>query len=591
MGRPRMADGLAHAHEHGILHRDLKPENVLLTEDGQPMLLDFNLSEDTKLRLQRRRRHRRHLALHGARAPAPFQQGSSDVDARSDVYGLGIILYELLTARHPFPSYSDGVTAALPQMIEDRLKPPPRLRSWNPAVSPAVEAIVRHCLEPEPGQRYQTARELLEDLERQSQNLPLKHVAEPSFRERVRKWARRHPRLTSSTSVGILAGAVVIVMGSVVFARGQHLSQLQARETRDSFRNEMQTAQFLLYDRMEDPERVAKGYEQCRAALGHYHVLDDSRHWEQTPDVQNLPPESRQQLRAEVGELLFMSAGAVSAGAGLVPGHADKDKPLELALQFNDDAAKCYEPEQVPRAVWQQRGELLACLQQNEAADELFRKASETPLRTARDRYLAVRLHEKAGNYRKAIPLLEEATRLDPQSFSAWMVKGYCHEVLQQHTEALACYSTCIALRPAVQWAWYNRALAYLNHLQYGPASKDFDQAIQLSATEPEFHLNRALAREGLKDYKGGACGPGQGCRLGFHQDTGILLESGGPRKRRRSQRRPTRPRRRNATQARRRAELGHPRSGPPENGSASCSGRLRRGPENKSAFVLRHSK
>ncbi len=133
-----------------------------------------------------------------------FQEGSRDVDARSDVYGLGIILYELLTARHPFPSYADGVTAALPRMIEDRLKPPPGLRSWNPAVSPAVEAIVRHCLEPAPERRYQTARELLEDLERQSQNLTLKHVAEPSFRERAEVGAtasaahlvdqRRHPR-------------------------------------------------------------------------------------------------------------------------------------------------------------------------------------------------------------------------------------------------------------------------------------------------------------------------------------------------------------------------------------------------------------
>ena len=106
------------------------------------------------------------------------------------------------------------------------------------------------------------------------------------------------------------------------------------------------------------------------------------------------------------------------------------------------------------------------------------------------------------------------------------MVKGYCHEVLQQHTEALACYSTCIALRPAVQWAWYNRALAYLNHLQYGPASKDFDQAIQLSATEPEFHLNRALAREGLKDYKGALADLDKAVGLGFTKTRVFFLKA-----------------------------------------------------------------
>jgi eukaryotic-like serine/threonine-protein kinase len=499
----RMADGLAHAHEHGILHRDLKPENVLLTEDGQPMLLDFNLSEDTK--------HRSSAAAGiGGTLPymAPehlraFQDGSRDVDARSDIYGLGIILYELLTAQHPFPTYSDGIAAALPRMIEDRLKPPPGLRSLNPAVSPAVEAIIRHCLEPEPQRRYQTARELLEDIERHSQDLPLKHVAEPSFRERVRKWARRHPRLTSSTSVGILAGAALLALGSVAVVRGRHLSRLQGAETLNGFRDDMQTAQFLLYDRMGDPERVERGYEQCQAALSRYHVIDGSRHWEERSDVKSLPVESRQQLRADVGELLFMSAGAVSAGAGLWPGRADKNKPLNLALQFNEAAATCFKGDEVPRAIWQQRGELLASLQQNGAAEELFRKASDTPLRTGRDRYLAARLHEKAGDYRKALPLLEEATQLDPQSYAAWMVKGYCHEQLRQHTEAVACYSTCIALRPAVQWAWYNRALARLNELQFGHACKDFDQAIRLAPTESEFYLNRALAREGLKDYKG----------------------------------------------------------------------------------------
>jgi serine/threonine protein kinase/tetratricopeptide (TPR) repeat protein len=499
----RMADGLAHAHEHGILHRDLKPENVLLTEDGQPMLLDFNLSEDTKQRSCTAAGIGGTLPYMAPEHLRAFRDGSRDVDARSDVYGLGIILYELLTAQHPFPTYSDGIAAALPRMIEDRLKPPPDLRSLNPAVSPAVEAIVRHCLEPDPQRRYQTARQLLEDLERHSQDLPLKHVVDPSFRERMGKWARRHPRLTSSTTVGILAGAALLVLGSVAVVRGKHLSRLQAVETLNDFHNDMQTAQFLLYDRMGDPERVERGYDQCQAALSRYHVIDGSRHWEERSEVRNLPDQSRQQLRADVGELLFMSAGAVSAGAGLWPGRAEKDKPLNLALQFNEAAAACFKGDEVPRAVWQQRGELLASLQQNDAAEELFRKASETPLKTGRDRYLAARLHEKAGNYRKALPLLEEATQLDPQSYAAWMVKGYCHDQLRQHPEAVACYSTCIALRPAVQWAWYNRALARLNQFLYAPACKDFDEAIRLAPTESEFYLNRALAREGLRDYQG----------------------------------------------------------------------------------------
>ena len=76
------------------------------------------------------------------------------------------------------------------------------LRRWNRAVTPAVESIVRHCLEPDPGRRYQSARQLKEDLERHLENLPLQHAPEPSLRERAAKWRRRHPRLASTTTVG-----------------------------------------------------------------------------------------------------------------------------------------------------------------------------------------------------------------------------------------------------------------------------------------------------------------------------------------------------------------------------------------------------
>ncbi len=100
----RLADGLGHAHERGILHRDLKPANILLADDGQPMLLDFNLSEDLKLR------SRAPAAFIGGTLPymAPeqlqaFQHGTCGGDARSDIFSLGVILYELLTGEHPFP--------------------------------------------------------------------------------------------------------------------------------------------------------------------------------------------------------------------------------------------------------------------------------------------------------------------------------------------------------------------------------------------------------------------------------------------------------------------------------------------------------
>ncbi len=160
----RLADGLAHAHERGILHRDLKPANVLITDEGQPMLLDFSVAEDTKLRSAAADQVGGTISYMAPEHIEAFRGAARTVDARSDIYSLGIILYEMLTRRDPFPLPSGKLKEALPRILQDRRGPPPRLRCWNKAVSPAVESIVRHCLHPDPAKRYQSAHELREDL-------------------------------------------------------------------------------------------------------------------------------------------------------------------------------------------------------------------------------------------------------------------------------------------------------------------------------------------------------------------------------------------------------------------------------------------
>src|SRR5207253_6810245 len=137
-----------------------------------------------------------------------FQGASRSVDARSDLYSLGVVLYEMLTRRPPFRVPDGALEDVLPHLAAERNARPPRLRGWNRTVSPAVESIVRHCLEPDPARRYQSAHELREDLDRRRVDLPLRYAAEPSLGERSRKWARRHTRLMSTTSIAILAGAL-----------------------------------------------------------------------------------------------------------------------------------------------------------------------------------------------------------------------------------------------------------------------------------------------------------------------------------------------------------------------------------------------
>ena len=151
----RLAEGLAHAHEQGILHRDMKPANILLTDDGKPMLLDFNLAADLKRSIKDPKGES--TTLGGTLAyMAPehleaFQGGDRQVNARSDIYSFGIIMFEMLTGRPPFPIREGERDAVVASMIKDRTGPPPRLRPRNPTVTPAVQSLVRRMPRAEPG--------------------------------------------------------------------------------------------------------------------------------------------------------------------------------------------------------------------------------------------------------------------------------------------------------------------------------------------------------------------------------------------------------------------------------------------------------
>src|SRR5262249_13631637 len=147
----QLADGLAHAHAEGFVHNDLKPANVLLTDEGRPMLLDFGVAEELVVRSAAP------VARIGGTLPfiAPehldaLDSGQFNADHRSDLYGLGIILFEMLTGQHPFRLPTGKTEDEVPRMLVERRSGPPSVRSLNPAVTPGLEAIVRKCLEPDP---------------------------------------------------------------------------------------------------------------------------------------------------------------------------------------------------------------------------------------------------------------------------------------------------------------------------------------------------------------------------------------------------------------------------------------------------------
>jgi serine/threonine protein kinase/tetratricopeptide (TPR) repeat protein len=496
----RLADGLAHAHERGILHRDLKPANVLFTDGGEPMLLDFNLATDLKLSIQASR------AMVGGTLPymAPealeaFDGLHREVDGRGDIFSLGVILFELLTGQHPYEPRRGPVQEVVPRVIQDRNGPIPSLRTRNRAVSPAMEAIVRRCLEPDPARRYQSARQLAEDLQRQLEHRPLKHTREPSHRERLAKWARRHPRLTSTTSVGI--GSVFLIAGlsGVLVARQGRLDRLEARESLARLVNQVKQAELLLASPDAPPSRIEQGTALCAAAVSSYSVLSD-RHWSARRRVAALPAEDQARLTRAIGELLGLWA---QGETWLAEAEGGRRVRIEWAGQVLDRAEAVYGPGSVPAALTLIRADLARIDGRPDDAARLREVAGGIPLRTARERLLLVPDRLQRGQIREALALAEEASRIDPLDASAWLLRGHCLAKLSRPADAADCYSIGIGLQPGFDWAYFDRGTLALEAKDYARAIEDLDRVLAKRPDHLEARLNRALARLGQGNAAG----------------------------------------------------------------------------------------
>jgi serine/threonine protein kinase len=193
----RLADALAHAHEHGVVHGDVKPSNVLLSPQAEPLLVDFNLSGNAAYALPPRGGTLPYMPPEQVRMLVARESGDQAYDERSDIFSLGVLLYELLCGRLPFPI--DGEKPNVAEMgaellARQRAGSAP-LRRQNGKVSPSLARTIERCLAWDPADRFPTAASLRDAL-----------LAEISLATRVRRRLAAHRGALLALVAAVLIG-------------------------------------------------------------------------------------------------------------------------------------------------------------------------------------------------------------------------------------------------------------------------------------------------------------------------------------------------------------------------------------------------
>jgi serine/threonine protein kinase/Flp pilus assembly protein TadD len=546
-----LADALHYAHERGLVHLDLKPSNVLIAADGQPMLLDFHLAREALRRDGALPRSLGgtpgYMSPEQQAAVSAVQQGRLiplPVDGRSDVFSLGVVLYEALAGFLPAPAAAAGSVAWA-------------LRQANAQVSVGLADVIVKCLACDPTQRYPSMAALAGDLRRHLSDLPLAGARNRSLAERWRKWRRRRP--LGLAQLGMIL-TVVAATAAVALAATSHFAQRieQARTALHDSEAQMNRAQWegairtlhrgklaiahvllqgdlaaQLDHRLHLAEQGRRKQDR-RAAVRELHALTD--HLRFLYGTTDLPREALHELEGRCGELWARRNRIVDCLAGHEhpfaptvradlldlgifwadlqasgPSAAGKQSARARALGVLDEAVRLFGPSRVLDEERQVHGGSATaappCQIARSASDRTSqaRSASEAP-RHAWEHCALGRALLRRGDLDGAAAELRRAVHLQPQGLWPNFYLGCSAYRQARYADAVTAFSVCIGAGGSMEGAvpphtspepaagcFFNRALAFAALGRPDQALDDYNQAAKLAPTLAVVFLNRGM--------------------------------------------------------------------------------------------------
>jgi serine/threonine protein kinase/Tfp pilus assembly protein PilF len=470
----KVARTVHYAHEHGIVHRDIKPGNILLDVKGEPHLTDFGLARliETESAMTRTMEV---LGTPSYMAPEQAVGNNAQPTSATDVYGLGAVLYQLLTDHPPF---AGGTTYETIKLLLDTEPRKPRL--WNRKIGRDLSAICLKCLEKDPKRRYPSALALAEDLEHWLKHEPIR-AKRSGFFTHARKWMRRKPALAALIASLI---ALAAAMGWNVWK-----SELMSRPTTKGI------AVLPFENLSHDPDYAyfADGIQEeiltRLASIADLKVISrtSTQRYESKP--RNLPDIAEQLGVANILEgSVQKTADQVRVNVQLINAQTNSqlwaetyDRKLTDIFSVESDVAKAVADQLQAELTGREEQALAVKSTTNPEAYDAYLRGLAYTLKTS----------PTAANAIAAQKYLREAVRLDPKFALSWALlsyvdaRGYTTQSLQPTValceEARQAADTALTLQPDLGEAVLAKGSYYYNCLKdYDKAVRYFEQAHQL---------------------------------------------------------------------------------------------------------------
>jgi tetratricopeptide (TPR) repeat protein/predicted Ser/Thr protein kinase len=447
----KLARTLDYAHQHGVLHRDVKPGNILLDAKGEPHLTDFGLARlvETESTVTRTLEV---LGTPSYMAPEQAVGNNTQLTGATDVYGLGAVLYQLLTGHPPFAGVTTYETVRL--VLETQPRQP---RLWNPKVNRDLETICLKCLDKEPANRYASAQALAQDLERFLRNEPIRSRRSSQL-ERVRRWCKRKPLVASLIALLILV--VAVAMAGVLW----ELPRVQERQALVRRAKLSAEEKARLEAEQTNNPAAYDAYLRGRAFPGGWHLEGAIRLFQEAVKLD--PSFALAWAHLSMAQSQSYWLGTDPSPARLA---AAKDS-LARALALDPDLPETH----LALGYYRYHGS-----HDYTGALAEFRQA-ERALPNSADVIIALAtLQRRLGHWDEAIAEQRRAVELDPRNFHASFNLAATYMMLRRFPEALAEADRVLAWHPTNIGALSTKAEVFL-------ATGDLQAAEALLLTNPQ---------------------------------------------------------------------------------------------------------